>query len=125
MARVEFSVHTELSRAKLTRPWIIYCFTVLCSTGGLETTLSRGLRPDLISCKPSPTISQLLPQAVPAAALPVPHGFDGRYSNVENRSVSPPDRLWSRIRRDRDTRGESCRSVALRRGAKAARKEPS
>src|SRR5215471_19099903 len=70
-------------------------------------------------------VIQLLPQAVPAGALPAPHAFDGRYSNVENRLASPPDRLWSRIRCGRDTRGESCRSVALRRGAKAARKEQS
>jgi hypothetical protein len=38
-------------------------------------------------------VLQLLPQAVPAAALPAPHVFDGRYSNVENRLASPPDRL--------------------------------
>src|SRR5215472_5849681 len=44
---------------------------------------------------------QLLPQAVPAGALPAPHAFDGRYSNVENRLASSPDRLWSRIRCDR------------------------
>src|SRR5215813_15556162 len=66
-----------------------------------------------------------LPQAVPAGALPAQHAFDGRYSNVENRLASPPDRLWSRIKCGRDTRGESCRSVALRKGAKAARKEQS
>src|SRR4029450_9720990 len=66
-----------------------------------------------------------LPQAVPAGALLAPHAFDGRYSNVENRLASPPDRLWSRIKCGRDTRDESCRSVALRRGAKAARKEHS
>ena len=35
---------------------------------------------------------QLLPQAVPAGALPAPHAFDGRYSNVENRLASPPTR---------------------------------
>ena len=70
-------------------------------------------------------VMPFLPQAVPAGALPAPHAFDGRYSNVENRLASPPDRLWSRIRCGRDTRGESCRSVALRRGAKAARKEQS
>src|SRR5215469_17164947 len=70
-------------------------------------------------------VIQLLPQAVPAGAPPAPHAFDGRYSNVENRLASPPDRLWSRTRCGRDTRGESCRSVALRRGAKAARKEQS
>jgi transposase-like protein len=34
-----------------------------------------------------------LPQAVRAGALPAPHAFDGRYSNVENRLASPPDRL--------------------------------
>ena len=56
-----------------------------------------------------------LPLAVPAGALPALHAFDGHYSNVENHSnvenrlASPPDRLWSRIRCDRDTRGESCR----------------
>src|SRR5215471_7879853 len=70
-------------------------------------------------------VIQLLPQTVPAGAPPAPHAFDGRYSNVEKRLASPPDRLWSRTRCGRDTRGESCRSVALRRGAKAARKEQS
>ena len=58
------------------------------------------------------SVIQLLPQAVPAGALPAPHAFDARYSTVENRLASPPDRLWSRIRLGRDTRGESCRSMA-------------
>ena len=43
-------------------------------------------------------VIQLLPQAIPAGALPAPHAFDGRYRNVENRFASPPARLWSRIR---------------------------
>jgi hypothetical protein len=65
-----------------------------------------------------PLVIQFLPQAVPAGT----HAFDGRYSNVENRLASPPDGLWSRIGCGRDTRDESCRSVALRRGAKAVRR---
>src|SRR5262249_25925038 len=60
-----------------------------------------------------------------ASLLPALHAFDARYSNVENRLASLPDRLWSRIRCGRSTRAEACRSVALRMDAIAARKEQS
>src|SRR5258705_10567848 len=36
-------------------------------------------------------------QPILAGLRPVRHAFDGRYSNVETRIASSPDRLWSRI----------------------------
>ena len=49
-------------------------------------------------------VIHLLPQAVPAGALPAPHVFDGRYSI--NRLALPPGRLQSKT-----TFGLSIRAV--------------
>src|SRR5215469_2587761 len=58
---------------------------------GLDSAPATGTNRDQV-------VIQLLPQAVPEDVLPAQHAFDDRYSNLENRLASPPDRLWSRIR---------------------------
>ena len=84
----------------------------------LDSASATGTNRDLL-------VTQIRQQSVLAGVLPARHAFDGHYSNVENRVASSPDRPWSRIGSGRGTRAESCRSVALRRDAKAARKEQS
>src|SRR5215469_8597632 len=77
------------------------------SSGYRSLVQASTVPPPFIRTEPS--WRQLLLQAVPAGALPAaPHAFDGRYSNVENRLASPPDRLWSKIRCGREARGELC-----------------
>ena len=62
-------------------------------------------------------------QPILARVRPARHAFDGRYSNVENRVASSPDRLWSRIECGRGTRAEPCQLVALQMDAIVACRE--
>src|SRR5215813_7872359 len=88
----------SFSEGELTCAWRINRIKRLSEFGtSLDSASATGTNRDQL-------VIQLLPQAVPAGALPAPHAFDGRYSNVEKRLASPPDRLWSRIRCGRDTR---------------------
>ncbi len=83
-----------------------------------------GFGTSLGSASASGTIrSQWVTKSYPpvgATVLAARHGFDTRCRNIETRSTLLPDRPSSRTRRGRDTRAESCRSVALQKDAKAS-----
>src|ERR1700747_266264 len=87
------------------------CGTALDSVSASGT--SRGLM-----------VMQSRQRSVLAGVLPTRNECGGGCSSFENRLASPPDQRWSRIRSDRDTRAESCRSVARRKDVRAAGEEP-
>src|SRR4051812_31082187 len=70
-------------------------------------------------------VAQIPQQSALGDVPPVRRVCDGHYRKFENSKVSSRDRRSSRIGPGRGTRAESFRSVALRRGAKALRKEQS
>src|SRR5262252_1270160 len=109
-------VHLIVTIVRLARcPWRIDKIMRRLESGTtLDSAFATGTNRNLL-------VMQVPQHPVLAGVLPIRHGFDGHYSNVGNRIVSPPDRPWSRTGSGRGTRAELSRLVALRRDGKTAR----